>query len=81
VLVGLIGAHVDSEILEQPGRTVQRIEGEFDADDIALAASRVVPNMDELLDLSPRWQGGIAGIMQLVILAQASEAVRRRGHK
>lgn len=81
VLVGLIGAQVDSEILEQPGRTVQRIEGEFDADDIALAASRIVPNLEELLDLSPRWQGGIAGIMQLVVLAQVSDAVRRRGHK
>jgi uridine kinase len=81
VLVGLIGAHVDSEILDQPGRTAQRIEGEFDADDIALAASRIIPNIEELLDLSPRWQGGIAGIMQLVVVAQVSEAVRRRGHK
>jgi hypothetical protein len=80
VLVGLIGAHVTSEGLDEPGRVVQRIEGEFEAEDIALVASRIIPNLDELLDLKPRWQGGIVGIMQLVVLTQASEAMRRRGH-
>ncbi len=77
VLIGICGLHLDRQLVED-SRCIMVIEGDVDAQDISLAANKLLERVDELLDLEPQWRGGILGLMQLVVLSQASEALRRR---
>ncbi|MGI4857955.1 MAG: uridine kinase [Janthinobacterium lividum] len=78
VLVGVCGLHVDM-IVSQDGSAVQlTIEGEASAADIAMAADILCPRVLEFLDMPPKWQDGIAGMMQLITLSHISQALTRR---
>ena len=41
-----------------------------------LAASLLVPNLEELVALKPEWRGGMLGLMQLIVLNRAADAIR-----
>jgi uridine kinase len=67
---------IDEETAE--GTVALTIEGEPDREDIARAVRALPPGIDELLDVAPRWQDGMNGVMQLVVLTHISQALRLR---
>jgi uridine kinase len=76
VLIGLCGLHVDMQ-RDSDGVTLT-IEGDIGADDIALAARDLLPNLREMLDDRPVWEDGIKGLMQLIVLAHINQALHKR---
>jgi len=54
------------------------IEGETSAQDIQMAASLICPQIFEFLDLKPKWQNGVLGLMQLITLSHINQALTRR---
>lgn len=78
VLVGVCGLHVDI-VVGNDGADVQlTIEGETTADDIGMAAEILCPRILEFLDVAPKWQGGMLGLMQLITLSHINQALTRR---
>ena len=78
VLVGVCGLRVDI-VTGNDGADVQlTIEGEASAADIAMAAAILCPSVLEFLDITPKWQDGMLGLMQLVTLSHISQALTRR---
>ena len=79
VLIGVCGLHVDLADSERAdGALDVTIEGDVEGADIALAAGELLPQLRELLDTSPAWQGGTIGLMQLVVLTHVAQALRAR---
>ena len=76
VLIGLCGLHVDVSLHDGSQAVDVMIEGDIEAEDIAFAARLLVPNLDELVALDPAWQGGVTGLMQLIVLTHAAYAIR-----
>ncbi len=78
VLVGVCGLHVDMGMKNEGSEVELTIEGETSADDIELAAKMLFPRVLEFLDISPKWQDGIKGIMQLITLSHVNQALNKR---
>lgn len=78
ILIGVCNLHLNINLSEAASQVELDIEGEVEAEDIALAAKMMMPHMEELLDLQPKWQKNMLGIMQLITLAQISEVLRDR---
>ncbi len=78
VLMGLCGLQVDLVYRDPAGPPDISIEGSVDADAIAASARELIPHIDDLLDLQPRWQGGMTGLMQLLVLVHVVHALRKR---
>ena len=78
VLIGICGLHVDVTLVEGSSAVEITIEGDVSDEDVVLAARQLVPHMDELLDLEPKWSGGMTGVMQLVAMAQSVQALGSR---
>lgn len=78
VLVGICGLHVDMVVSSDTSRVELTIEGETSAQDIALAAQMVCPRIFEFLDIHPKWEDGIMGLMQLVTLSHINQALTKR---
>ncbi len=78
VLIGVCGLHVDREFKDEMAEVVFTIEGDTSADDIALAAKMICPRILEFLDLEPKWDGGVIGLMQLIILSHINQALTKR---
>ena len=78
ILIGVCNLHLNINLTEAASQVELDIEGEVEAEDIALAAKMMMPHMEELLDLQPKWQKNMLGIMQLITLAQISEVLRDR---
>jgi len=77
-LVGLCGLHVDMGMKNEGSEVELTIEGETSAEDIKLAAKMQFPRVLEFLDINPKWQGGINGIMQLITLSHVNQALNKR---
>jgi len=78
VLVGVCGLHVDMAANRDISEVVLTIEGDTTAEDIALAAQMLCPRILEFLDIQPKWQNGIIGLMQLITLTHISQAMTKR---
>lgn len=78
VLVGVCGLHVDVGMGDDASAVDLTIEGEASAEDMPLAARLLFPRVLEFLDLTPQWQNGVLGLMQLVILSHINQALSRR---
>lgn len=78
VLVGMCGLHVDMGIKNESSGVELTIEGETSAEDIELAAKMLFPRVMEFLDISPKWQDGVMGIMQLITLSHVNQALNKR---
>ncbi len=78
VLVGLCGMHVDTTYLDDPGQVAMTIEGDLEPADVALAVATVAPQVADFLDIHPKWENGMAGVMQSVVLMQLESQLRRR---
>ena len=54
------------------------VEGELNAEDLAMAADSLCPKMYEFLDLIPKWEDGILGLMQLFTLIHIDKLLTKR---
>ena len=43
-----------------------------------MAAKMVCPEIFEFIDINPKWNGGVTGIMQLVTLSYINQALVKR---
>ena len=76
VLVGICGFHVD--VNNDASEVSMTIEGESTAEDIALASKMIYPRLFDFLDMEPKWENGIMGVMQLITLSHINQALTRR---
>ena len=77
-LIAICGVQLDVDILNEGCTVEMTIEGDVWAEDIRLAAANLVPHLDELLDVQPLWHSNVLGMMQLIVLMQIDESLRRR---
>lgn len=78
VLVGVCGLHVDIAVGNDGADVEMTIEGEVSSADIAMAAEILCPRVLEFLDIPPKWQDGMLGLMQLITLSHISQALTKR---
>ena len=78
VLVGVCGLHVDIIVSNDGSEVQMTIEGDTSASDIALAAEMLCPRILEFLDIQPRWQDGMTGLMQVITLSHISQSLTKR---
>jgi len=78
MLIALCGVQLDTEITESGRSVVMVIRGDVSAEDVRLVAYKLVPQLEELLDVEPRWMPDVLGLMQLVVLVQVGETINRR---
>ena len=78
ILVGVCGLHVDMDEDDGDAGVVLCVEDDTSAEDIALAAQMLCPCILDFLDIEPKWQGGAAGLMQLITLTHINQALTRR---
>jgi uridine kinase len=78
VLVGVCGLHVDIVVGNDGAEVKMTIEGDVSAADIALAADILCPRIQEFLDIPPKWQDGMVGLMQLIALSHIDQALTKR---
>ena len=77
-LVGVLGLHVETTILQDSNVEEMLVEGDVTAEDISLAASIVCPKVIEFLDVYPKWSDGVLGLMQLFTLAHLNQVFKQR---
>ncbi|WP_218584726.1 hypothetical protein [Pseudomonas piscis] len=78
ILVGVCGLHVDMDVSSDGAEVQMTIEGESSAADMEFAASMLSPHVLEFLDISPEWQDGMVGLMQLITLSHIGQALTKR---
>jgi uridine kinase len=78
VLVGICGLHVDIETSCDGAEMMFTIEGENSSEDVALAGHILCPRILEFLDIKPRWEAGVIGLMQLITLSHINQALTKR---
>jgi hypothetical protein len=78
ILVGILGLGLDVGPERESGEIVLSVEGDLKADDVALAAGLLCPDMLDFLDVRPLWRDGLSGVMQLVVLAHINQTLRKQ---
>lgn len=78
ILAGVCGLHVDVVVSDDGAEVQITIEGESSAADIELAAKMLCPWILEFLDIPPKWQDGMVGLMQLITLSHISQVLTKR---
>jgi hypothetical protein len=78
VLVGVCGLHVDIVVSDDGAEVSIAIEGETSAADVELAAKMLCPWVLEFLDIHPKWQDGMLGLMQLITLSHITQLLTKR---
>jgi uridine kinase len=78
VVVGVCGLHVDIIVSEDGSEVQMTLEGETSAADISMAAEMLCPKVMEFLDIKPKWEDGMVGLMQLITLSHISQALTKR---
>lgn len=78
ILVGVCGLHVDIVVSNDGAEVQMTIEGETSSADIEMAAEMLCPRVLEFLDIQPKWQDGVLGLMQLITLSHINQALTKR---
>lgn len=78
VLVGICGLYVETMPGAEDGRVEMIIEGEVDAEDMAMASRLLCPRLLDFLDVAPKWEGGMLGLMQLLTLTYINQILNKR---
>jgi uridine kinase len=78
VLIGVCGLHVDTQLDGNNADVTMTIEGECSKEDVAMAAGILFPKMMMLLDPEPNWEDGVRGMIQLIVLSQLTQALKKR---
>lgn len=71
-LISICGVKLNMDISNTDFSAKLSIEGDIWSEDIKLAAYRLIPNLDEIIDSNPSWQSDTIGLMQLIVLMQIS---------
>jgi uridine kinase len=77
MLVSFAGLGVESSIEEDGGISLV-VEGEIAAKDVQHVAEVLLPQIRDLLDREPDWRDGVLGLMQLIVLVEATLTLRKR---
>ena len=75
-LIAICGVKLNLNISNINFSAKLSIEGDIWAEDIKFVASRLIPNLEEIIDSEPKWQSNIIGIMQLIILMQIAYVLK-----
>ena len=78
ILIGVCGLNVDMEVNEETSDIELIIEGETNANQIKQAVKMLCPNIFEFLSLDPKWEDGVLGLMQLIVLSHINQAFTKR---
>lgn len=78
MLIGLCGLQVDMNPVGDDGSVEFDVQGDVSAEDIALASRVLVPHFEELINYQDGFANGVSGLMQLIILLQAADALNNR---
>ena len=78
VLVGVCGLHVDITVGRTDNHMKMTIEGEVSAADFDVAAKILCPQVLEFLDIQPKWEDSMLGLMQLITMCHISQALMKR---
>ena len=81
VLVGILGLHVDLTSNDDGSEISMQIQGECSAEDIQQAALILSPLTLEYIDENAEWEGGMLGLMQIVIFSQISQIITKSTSK
>ena len=77
-LISICGVKANLDIDENNFEAHISVEGDVWPEDIKLASSKIVPNLEELIDINPKWSSDSIGIMQLIVLMQVSHYFKSR---
>ena len=77
-MTGLCGMRVDVRFTQDLDTVTLVIEGELAKEDTAFIASRLFPNILELLALEPQWADGMDGVMQLIVLGYLADKMESK---
>ena len=79
-LIGVCGLDVDMETIKEgkDQKIKLLIDGDTDKDDIEIAVSMLCPEIMEFLDVNPKWDSGMNGVIQLVVMTHINQALKRR---
>ena len=75
-LISICGVKLNSNLSNSDFSAKLSIEGDIWAEDIKLAANRLIPNLEEIIDYNAKWQANTIGLMQLIILMQIEYTVK-----
>lgn len=78
VLVEVCGLKVAIDEVNADGSVALTIEGAPVAGQVGRAVRTLLPELSELLDVAPQWQGGMNGLVQLVVLSHIAQSLRSR---
>lgn len=77
-LIGLCGVRLDQHPPGIDGFVEFDVEGEIEADDIRLIVGKLAPEADDLLGPEPKWEDGLLGVMQLIVVIHLIRRTRQR---
>lgn len=75
-LISLCGLRIDMDSTTDMEEVILTVDGDIVAEDMAHIASRALPELEELLSVSPKWKEGAYGLMQLVILYHLAQTLK-----
>ena len=78
MLIAICGLQVNIDSIDHTGKVVLEISGDVVSEDINLAVKMLAPHIEELLDFSAKFSGGINGIMQIITIMEINEVLKRR---
>lgn len=78
ILVGICGLHVENLYDEKVEQNLMTIEGDIDKKDTQLAVKLLCPDIYKFLDVHPKWEGGINGLIQLITLSHINQILKKR---
>jgi uridine kinase len=77
-LIGLSGLNVEMKELNDSDQFVLTIEGEPSEKDIELSAKLVCPKTIQFLDIKPKWEAGVQGLIQLITLVHIDQVLTKK---
>ncbi len=77
MLIGVCGLRVDMSAGDDGTETVLTVEGDVAGDDMELISRKLCSCVLEFLAPRPAWEDGVTGVMQLIILCQIDQELRR----
>lgn len=80
-LIGLCGVRLDQHPPGIGGYVEFDVEGEVEAEDIDLIIKKLAPEADDLLGPEPKWENGLLGVMQLIVVIHLIRKTRQRRMK
>jgi len=79
-LIAVCGLDIDMETIKEGKNQKIKllIDGDTHKDDIEIAVSMLCPEIMEFLDVNPKWDSGMNGVIQLVVMTHINQALKRR---